>query len=167
MTARDHQGIVLSPLAGVQWDAGKIKSVQHVGVAELCREAQSEHIERSHRPVGVQGELGQPVASHQYFQVAPHRVRALGQNPVLLVQDLVEDRDALVGQPDLVCVGVAQAPPHLDGIPILHLGVQFAADVLDRLADPGQQRLQAGKDRVRRLRADKGHDEVSLNALPW
>ena len=166
MTAGEHQRIMLSPLACVQRDAGKIESVQHVGVAELGREAQSEDIEGSHRAVRVQGELRQPVAPHQRFQVAPHRVRPLGQNPVLLVQDLVEDGDALVGQPDLVRVGIAQAPPHLDGVPVLHLRVQLTADVLDRLAHPSQQRLQEGEDGDRRLGARKGHDEPSLNALP-
>ena len=57
--------------------------------------------------------------AHQRLQIGPDRVRPLGQDPVLLVQDLVEDRDALVGQAHLVRVRIAQAPADIDRVPVL------------------------------------------------
>ena len=76
-----------------------------------------EHVERAHRAMGVQGELRHLVLAHQGLQVGPHRVRPLGQDPVPLVQDLVQDGDALVGQAHLVRVRVAQAPADVDARP--------------------------------------------------
>ena len=75
---------------------------------------------------------------------------ALGEDPVALVEHLVEDLDALVGQPDLVGVGVHQGPA--DGrtvapaVPLLDRGVQLAADVLDRLGHRRQPGLEPGED---------------------
>ena len=51
-----------------------------------------------------------PVLPHQRLDVRPDRVGALGEDPVPLVEHLVEDLHALVGQPDLVGVGVHQRP---------------------------------------------------------
>ena len=96
---------------------------------------------------------GIAVLAHHLLHVGPHRVGALGEDPVALVEHLVEDLDALVGQPDLVGVGVHQRPPDLDGVPVLDDGVQLAADVLDRLGDRRQARLQAGEQGL-------GHDET-------
>ena len=64
------------------------------------------------RAVRVDGELRHAVLAHQRLQVGPDRVGALGQHVGLLVEHLVEDLDALVGQAHLVRVGVHQRPPH-------------------------------------------------------
>ena len=70
------------------------------------------------------------------------RVGALGEHPVALVQHLVEDLDALVGQADLVGVRIAQRPPDVGAVPVLDDRADLAADVLDRLAHARQQRLK-------------------------
>jgi len=57
----------------------------------------------------------------------------------LLVQHLVEDGDALVGQPYLVGVRVEQRPPDIGLVPLLHARVDLPADILHRLADARQQ----------------------------
>ncbi len=160
--AGQHDRVVLAPIDRVQRDPGQIESVQHVGVAEFGGEAEAEHVERAHRPVRVEGELRHVMLAHQRFQIGPDRVRALGQDPVLLVQDLVEDRHALIGQPHLVRVRVGQAPADVDRVPLLDLGVQLTADVLDRLADPGQQRFQPGKQRLGCLGLGGRHNAASL-----
>jgi hypothetical protein len=63
-----------------------------------------------------------------------------------LVEHLVEDHQALVGQADLVGVGVHERPVDGDALPRLDLGVQLAADVLDRLLDLRQQGLETGEE---------------------
>src|SRR5207342_2622879 len=63
---------------------------------------------------------------------------------------LVEDLDALVGQPDLVGVRVHQCPPDVGAAPLLDGRVQLATDVLDRLLHGRQQRLETGEDALRR-----------------
>ena len=137
-----HDRLVLATIDRVQGHPGQIQRVQQVGVAELGGEADPEHVEVGHRTVVVQGELRDALLPHQLLQVGPDRVRALGEDPVPLVQHLVQDRHALVGQTHLVRVRVHQAPTDLDCVPVLADAVQLTADVLDRLADTGEQRFQ-------------------------
>ena len=141
---------------GVHRDAGEVERVEHVGVAELGREAQAEHVEGTHRAVAVDGELRDVVLAHHLLHVGPHGVGALGHDPVALVEHFVEDLHALVGQADLVGVGVHQRPADgravLGAVPVLDRRVELAADVLDRLLHGRQLRLQAREDRC------NGHD---------
>ena len=92
--------------------------------------------------MGVDGELRHAVLAHQPLQVGPDRVGTLGEHVGLLVEHLVEDLHALVGQADLVRVRIHQRPAHGDGVPVLDDGAQLAADVLDRLAHQREQPLQ-------------------------
>ena len=130
---------------GAQRDAGQVERGEHVGVAELGGERDAEQVERAHRPVRVDRELRHAVLAHQRLEVRPDRVGPLGQHVGLLVEHLVEDLHALVGQADLVRVGIHQRPAHGRGVPVLDHRAQLAAHVLDRLADPGQQLLQLVK----------------------
>ena len=143
-------GCVSSRSAACSGMPREVQRVQQVGVAELGGERDAEQVERADRTVRVDGELADAVLAQQRLEVRPHRVGALGQGVVALVEDLVEDLDALVRQPDLVRVGVHQGPVDVDGVPVLGARVQLTADVLDRLADPGQQRLQAREERLDR-----------------
>ena len=110
--AGQHDRVVLGAVRGVQRDAGQVEGVEHVGVAELGGEAEPEEVEVADRPVRVDGELRDLVLAHHRLHVRPHRVGPLGDDPVALVEHLVEDLHALVGQPDLVGVGVHQRPAH-------------------------------------------------------
>ena len=132
---------------------GEVEGVQHVGVAELGREGQPEEVEVAHRAVAVDGELRQAALPQLCLHVGPHGIRALGEGVLTLVDDLVEDHDALVGHAHLVGVGIHQRPaggqllaggPVPADVPVLDRGVQLAADVLDGLVDPFQQRLEIG-----------------------
>ncbi len=147
MAAGQHDRVVLGAVAGLQRDAGQFERGQHVGVAELGGEGEPEHVERLHRPVGVHRELGHAVLAHQRLQVRPHAVGALGEDALLLVEHLVEDHDALVGQSHLVGVGVHERPADVAGVPVLDGRVELAADVLDRLLDVREESLQAWEDR--------------------
>jgi len=117
-----------------------------VGVAELGRERDAHQVECLHGAVRVDGELREVVVAHHLLHVGEHRVGPLGKDPVTLVQDFVQDLDALVWQTNFVRVGVHQRPAHLRRVPRLGRRVQLTADVLDRLAHGRQQRLQAGEE---------------------
>ena len=148
--ADEDDRVVVRPWPGVERDAGEVERVEHVGVAQLGAEADAEDVERPDRPVRVDGELRHLVLAHQRLEVGPHRVGALGQDVGLLVEHLVQDHDALVGQADLVRVRVHQAPADVGLVPVLDGRVQLTADVLDRLLHLGQQGLQAGEQRLDR-----------------
>ena len=124
-------------------------AVQHVGVAELGAERQPEEVEVADGTVCVDGELRHAVLAHERLEVRPHRVGALGQRVVALVEHLVEDLDALVRCAHLVGVRVHQDPADVDVVPGLDDRVDLAADVLDRLGHEGQQLLRAGRTRWR------------------
>jgi hypothetical protein len=96
--------------------------------------------------VAVDGELRDPVLPHQLLEVGPDGVGALGEHVRALVEHLVQDLDALVGQADLVRVRVHEHPAHGRPVPGLDHRTEFAADVLDRLADQRQQAFELRED---------------------
>ncbi len=140
--AGDHDRVVLAPVDAVQRDAGEVERLEQVGVAELGGEADPEQVERLHRQVVLQRELRQAVLTHLHGEVRPHRERALGDHPVTLVEDFVQDREALVRLAHLVGVGVHQCPAHLGSSEVLAERVHFTAGVLHRLGHLGEQWLQ-------------------------
>ena len=140
--AREDDRVLLAAPIGVQRDAREVQRGEQVGVAELGGEAHAEDVERRDGAVAVDGERGHAVLAHQRFEVGPDGVAALGQCVGALVEQLVEDLDALVGQPDLVGVRVEQRPPDIGGGPVLGDGVQLSADVLHRLGDAREERFQ-------------------------
>ena len=137
--------MALVAVGGVQRDPGEVEGGEQVGVAELGREADPEHVERRDGPMAVDGERGHAVLAHQRLEVGPDGVAALGEGVRPFVEHLVEDLHALVGQADLVRIGVEQGPADGRGRPggvVSAARVQLTADVLDRLGDARQQRLQ-------------------------
>ena len=96
----------------------------------------------------VHGELRHTVLAHECLEVGPYGVRALTQHAGLLVEHLVEDLHTLVGGPHLVCVGIHQGPAHIGVVPVGSDGIDLPADVLNRLLDEREERLEGGEDRV-------------------
>ena len=150
VAAGNDQGVSHGPFGRKEGDAGQVEHGQEVRIGHLGGEADAEHVEGADRPVRVHRELGHAMLAHEGFEVRPDGVGALGQHALALVQHLVEDLDALVGQPDLVGVRVAQRPPDVGAVPVLDDRAHLAADVLDRLAHARQQRLQGRVERFHR-----------------
>src|SRR5690606_20707216 len=98
----------------------------------------------------------------------PDAVGALGEDAPALVEHLVEDHDALVGQPDLVRVRVHQCPADVALVPRLDGGVQLTADVLDGLLHMREQSFELWEDRIDRhrelSRAGRGDHPAYLGA---
>ena len=133
-------------VGGADGHAGEVDAVEDVRVDELGREVEGDEVELVGGPVGVDREQREPFAAHDLLEVGPRRVRALGEGVGPLVQDLVEDLQALVGQADLVGVRVHQEPPDPLRGGRRDLGAELAADVARRLLDRGEVRLEPSPD---------------------
>ncbi len=150
VAAREDDRVVHRAVLGLQRDAREVQGGEHVRVAQLGGEAEPEHVERADGAVAVHGELGHVVLAHQLFEVGPDAVRALREDALALVEYLVEDHDALVGEPDLVGIGVHQGPADVTAVPVLDGGVQLTADVLDGLLHMREQSFELWEDRCGR-----------------
>lgn len=128
----------------------EVQGREHVGVAQLGGEAEAEHVEGADGAVAVHGELGHLVLAHQLLEVRPHAVRALGEDALALVEHLVEDHDALVGESDLVGVRVHEGPADVAFVPRFDGGVQLTADVLNGLLHMREERFELREDRLGR-----------------
>jgi hypothetical protein len=151
-----HDRVLGAPLGGPQRYTTEVEQVEQVGVPELVGQRDREHVERPQRTMRLQRERRDAVLAQALLEVRPGCVRPLGQRPGALVEDLVEDLDPLVGLTDLVGVRVAQQPARAHRSPRLDHLVVLAADVLGRLADPVEQRLEDLPVRRRRERACTG-----------
>ena len=63
--------------------------------------------------VRLDREQGDAVRAQLGFEVDPRRVGPFGRRVIAFVENLVEDLEALVGQADLVGVGVDEQPRDL------------------------------------------------------
>jgi hypothetical protein len=91
--------------------------------------------------MGVDGEERHPGGAELGLQVGPGRVGTLGDCVVALVEDLVQDLEPLVGQPDLVGVGIEQQPRNLTGSVFRPDAAALHSDIPSGLLDPGQERF--------------------------
>ena len=114
--ARDHDRVLGAAVLVADRDAREVDAVQQVRVDELGREVERER-RRSRPParwVSTQNS-GTRRAAHLALDVDPGRVGALGDGVAAFVQDFVEDLEPLVGEPDLVGVGVDEEPGDRSG----------------------------------------------------
>ena len=121
--------------------AGEVEAVQDVRVHELGGEVEGDDVEVAGRAVGLDREQRHAVVAELSFQVDPRRVRPLGGGIVAFVQDLVEDLQALVGEPHLVRIGVHEEPGRVAGPVGRRRRPSFHSDVPSWFLDPGQERL--------------------------
>ncbi len=135
-----------SALIGSHRHTRQIDAVEHVGVDEFGRQVEGHDVEVGCRAVGVDREEGEAVLAQQRLQVDPGSIGALGHRIVTLVEDLIEDLQPLVGQPDLVGVGVGEEPRHLVRGVARRLGTVFAADVAGRFLHLAQKGLELGPE---------------------
>ena len=136
------EGVLRGPRRRPDRDAGEVDAVQDVRVDELGRQVEGQHVELGGVAMGLHGEQRQAVRAHEGLEVEPGRVGTLGDGVVALVQDLLEDLQALVGEADLVGVGIDQQPGHVVRRVDRVDGPVFAADVAGRLLHLGQERLE-------------------------
>ena len=92
---------------------------------------------------GEERDVGRP---HGRLHVHPGGVGPLGNGIVSLVEDLVEDLQTLVGQADLVGVGIDEQPRDRSVGVLGDLGSQFSTDIAGRLGDLGQEGLHTGPE---------------------
>ncbi len=141
VAAGHHDRVVDGAVGGPHRHPGQVDEIEHVGVDELGRQVEGQHVEVAGGQVVLDREERDPGRAHGRLHVHPRGVGALGRRVGTLVEDLVEDLQPLVGQADLVGVGVDQQPGHDVGAVLRCECAQLAADVAGRLGDLGQQRL--------------------------
>ena len=177
VAAGQHDRVLVAAVDRVQRDAGEVERVEHVGVAELGGEAQAEDVEVAHRAVRVDGELRDRALlvalAHDLLHVRPDGVGALGDDPVALVEHLVEDlrRPGWAGRPrrrrGTSAPSGPSASPSGAQSQSLTRRVQLAADVLDRLGDRRQPRLEAARRGSRRLVGPACSSAADTGNLSW
>ena len=91
--------------------------------------------------VGVDREQRHRVGPHLLGHVEPGRVGAFGQGVVAFVQDLVQDLEPLVGQPDFVGVGIDEKPGGELRVMLRTEAPPLHPDVATGLLDPCQEGL--------------------------
>ncbi len=143
--AGDHDRMRGRPVVVADGHAREVDQVEQVRVHELGRQIEGEHVEVGGGAVGVDAEQRYARRAHGRLHVGPGRVGAFGHRVVALVQELVEDLQPLVGEPDLVGVGIDQekgrpAAP-MAGRQTARLRPHLHTDVASGLLNPGQQRF--------------------------
>ena len=145
MTADQHEQVVGVTIRCPQRGTGQVDHVEHVREDEFARQVEGENVEIGGCSVGIDAEQRYAGSAHLAIEVGPRRIRALGERIVTFVQDFEEDLEPLVGQTDLVGIGIREQPRHRS--PAVELvvpggdGTVFAADVTSWFLHPGQERF--------------------------
>ena len=140
--ARADERVFGSSIGGPDGHPGEIDAVEHVRVDELGRQVERDQIEVGRRTMGVDGEQGDVAGAQLCFEVDPRRIGPFRHRIGALVQDLVEDLQALVGQADLVGVRVNEQPGDFAGAVLGTDRTVLEADVASGFLDLGQQGFQ-------------------------
>ena len=91
--------------------------------------------------MGVNRKKWNPALTHERLKINPGRVRTLGNGVGALIQDLVQDLQPLVGQADLVHIGVSEEPSHLSVAVLRNYRSIFAPDIAGWFAHPSKKRF--------------------------
>ena len=146
MTTDCDEWIGIGTPSRVDRHAGKIDAVDEVRVGQLGREIEGDDVELASRFVGVDREQRQALTAQELFHVDPGGVGALGSGIGAFVDDLVEDLESGIGQPDLVGVRVGEKPRGLVGPVFGSLHAVLTPDVTRWLLHLRQEGLKAGPE---------------------
>ncbi len=139
-----HERVLGTPVGRPHRHTGEVDAVQHVRVDELGRQVESDQVEVGRRPVRVDREERQIAGAQLRLEVDPWGVGPFRHRIGALVQDLVQDLQALVGQADLVGVGVNEQPGDLAGAVLGTDRTVLEPDVASGFLDLGQQGFELG-----------------------
>ena len=100
---------------------------------------QTDDVKRSDRSCTFKRQQRNTRLTHGVAHIGPRHITALAGNTLGLVEDVVEDGDALVGQTNLVNIRIDQAATVVG----ISLGKRapLVIDIATRLLDLGEQRL--------------------------
>jgi len=140
-TADQDDRVVFAPLAAAQRDAGQVEHRQQVAVMHLVLDGDGEEVGFAHGVAIVPREQADAFPAHDLLGVDPGAIDAFRARPVDVVANPVQDVAAQMADADGVGVGKRDRHSNLGRFPASRLGqlVDFAADVLRRLPDAGQE----------------------------
>ena len=103
----------------------------------------ADDIERGHRRRALERQQRNPRLAHGIAHIGPRHIAALAGNALGLIEDVIENGDALVGQTDLIHVRV----DHAAAVIGIGLGERapLMVDIATRLLDLCEQRLNQMK----------------------
>ena len=146
MAACADQRVLGAPILRPNGYSREVEAVEHVGVDELGRQVERDEVELVGTAVGVHREERDVLAAEHLLEIRPRGVGPLRECIRPLVEDLVENLEALVGETDLVGVGIHQQPPDPVRSGCGNLGAELATDVARWLLDGGEVRLETSPD---------------------
>ncbi len=136
--ADEHQRVAVAAVGRAQRHARQVEHRQQVGQAQLVAQREADHVERARRPTRLQREQGQAPLPQQRLEVGPGREREVGVGVLARVDRGVEDAQAVVGDAQLVGVGVGEQEVGAGRVPVLARRAQLPAQVAPRAGDQGQ-----------------------------
>ncbi len=107
-TAADDDGVILAAIGGIKRNTGQIKALEVIGACHLVRNMESHNVEGRDGRRSFERQQRNMGLTHGISHIHPGDVAALTGQALSLVEVAVEDRNALVGQTDLVHVRVNQ-----------------------------------------------------------
>ncbi len=116
-------------VGGADGNPCQVEQVESISVEGLVGKREPDEVERRQRVFGLKRIEGDIAGAHELFHVHPGGVGALGQGVGTLVDQVVEDLQAKVGDADIVDIGKDKGDPGGNGRPIFDYHVQFATHV--------------------------------------
>ncbi|GBE57698.1 hypothetical protein BMS3Abin01_00619 [bacterium BMS3Abin01] len=133
----EHQRVVLATVLPAQRHTGKIQHLQDIGIGKLVLQGDPPQIHPPYRLPALQHEQRYILVAHQRGHVGPGAVDPLRPGFAVVVDQGVKDLDRLVGDADLIDIGVAERYPEC--IFLLPDTANLAADIAGRLFHPFQE----------------------------
>ena len=142
--AGDHQRIADEPFVAEVRDAAEVEHRQHVRVADLILQTETDDIEGVQRREGFEAVERQLLAAEHRFEIEPRREGPLAGPLRIAVERAVEHLEAVVAHAERVSVRKAEAKRAANLGVILGDAVDFAAHVLSGRGHPRQQAEDGG-----------------------
>ena len=130
-----YDGMLLCPVTCVKGNLGQIQYLEHVGVAHLILQGDSQEIKILHRILGLQGKQRDFLLPEYGIQIRPWGIHAFTVYVLPLVKHGVQNLDAQMGHADFVNVREAHGKADIYLGWVLFYHVDLAPDVAGGLLD--------------------------------
>ena len=140
--------------------ARQVQHIQYVGIGHLIAQGEADEIKVGDGVAALQAVEGEALGAHLGLHIAPGGKNALAPAPGQIVHHPVQNAHAQVGHTDLIGIREAEGIAHLNGLPVLHYRIIFAARVAGGFLHPWEDAFQAS------IHAKPPSVSYNLNILP-
>lgn len=131
-TAADDDRMVGFPMLRPNRNTRQREHVENVRDIKLVREGKTDQIHVGQRRAGLQSKERLAGSSEMFFHVLPGGETALAPDALNAVCQLVQEKEAVVGHPNIVEVRVTEGESHIDLFPSIPYGVGFVPGIAGR-----------------------------------